>query len=85
MKIGNLPEVSKEGIYVHVPTADSLTSEQECIKWASLTNDYRYYMRLSLLRNKETKAAREEIMRKYPYDGKSTFAELLAEGIRNGE
>lgn len=85
MKIGRLAEVSKEGIYVSVPHPDSLTSEPECIRWATLTNDYRYYRRLALLRDKETKAAREEIMSKYPYDGKSTFAELLAKGIRNRE
>lgn len=45
-------------------------------------DDYKDYL-ANLLRNSpETKAAREEIMRKYPYDGKSTFGELLEEGVR---
>ena len=47
--------------------------------------DYTDYLAMLDRHSPEVKVAREEIMRKYPYDGKSTFAELLAEGIRNGE
>lgn len=80
MKIEGLTRVSKEGAYIYLPAPESVTSEQECKNLALLTKDYRYYKRLLVLQDPETKAAREEIMRKYPYDGKSTFAELLAEG-----
>jgi len=47
-------------------------------------DDYTDYKAYLLRNSPETKAAREEIMRKYPYDGKSTFAELLEEG-RKGD
>lgn len=82
MKIDSIDRVSNNGVYIRAPTPESLTPEEECIQWASLTNDYRYYKRLAFLRDAETKAAREEIMRKYPYNGKSTFSELLEEGMQ---
>lgn len=43
--------------------------------FAALTGDSFYYQKLAELR--EAAAARREIMEKYPYDGKSTFAEFL--------
>jgi len=50
-----------------------------------LTNDWQYYRRLVFLQHPETKAAKKEILEKYPYDGKSTFSELLAKAIENEE
>lgn len=52
-------------------------------RMAVLTGDWRYYDRLLEVRSRriEAEAARKEILEKYPYDGKSTFSELLAEEI----
>ncbi len=47
-------------------------------------DDYADYKTYLLRNSPEVVAAREEIMRKYPYDGKSTFSELLEEGINEG-
>ena len=85
MKINGVSRISSESSFVKVTIPESLTSEQECRMLAYLTNDWRYYARLAFLQNPETKAARKEILEKYPYDGKSSFSELLAKAIGDGE
>ena len=84
MKINSVSRISNESVVVELPVPES-TSEQECRMLAYLTNDWRYYTRLAFLQNPETKAARKEILEKYPYDGKSSFSELLAKAIGDEE
>ena len=85
MKINGVPRISSESSFVKVTVPESLTPEQECRMLALLTNDWQYYRKLAFLQHPETKAARKEILEKYPYDGKSTFAELLAKAIGDEE
>ena len=47
---------------------------------ASKYNSWEYYQQI--LELQEDIRCRQEIMEKYPYDGKSTFAELLAQEIK---
>ena len=48
-------------------------------RMAVITGDWYYYNKLLNVRRErmEVEAAHKEILEKYPYDGKSTFAELL--------
>ena len=48
-------------------------------KVAGVQNETNYYNKLLNVRRErmEVEAAHKEILEKYPYDGKSTFAELL--------
>jgi len=85
IKINGVSRISSERAFVKVTVPESLTPEQECRMLALLTNDWQYYRRLVFLQHPETKAAKKEILEKYPYDGKSTFSELLAKAIENEE
>lgn len=85
MKINGVSRISSESSFVKVTVPESLTPEQKCRMLALLTNDWQYYRRLAFLQHPETKAARKEIFEKYPYDGKSSFSELLAKAIGNEE
>ncbi len=51
---------------------------------AAVTGKTYYFQQLSELQRieKEVAACRKEILEKYPYDGKSTFAELLIQAIK---
>ncbi len=51
---------------------------------AAATGKAYYFQQLSELQRieKEVAACRKEILEKYPYDGKSTFAELLTQAIK---
>ncbi len=51
---------------------------------AAFTGKTYYYQQLSELQRvkEEVAACRKEILEKYPYDGKSTFKELLAKAVK---
>ncbi len=50
---------------------------------AGMTGDWHYYERLLVFRSNqmELQSLRNSIIEKYPYDGKSSFAQLLASNI----
>ncbi len=51
---------------------------------AAVTGKTYYYQQFSELQRvkEEVAACRKEILEKYPYDGKSTFKELLAKAVK---
>lgn len=51
---------------------------------AAVTGSWRYYQKVLELQAPDLLAARKEILEKYPYDGKSTFKELLARALKDG-
>ncbi len=55
-------------------------------RMAIITDDWNYYkMLLDFRKNKmEENIFHREILEKYPYDGKSTFTELLATEVNKG-
>lgn len=84
-ELGFIPKVENIGAEfssVMLPTHNKEMTDRVL---AHHFNDYAAYKAILDRNSPEVKAAREEIMHKYPYDGKSTFAELLAKGIRNRE
>ena len=82
-KLGYIPTV--EGIEADISTT-MLPSHSPGITERVLAQhfgDYADYKTYLLRNSPEVVAAREEVMRKSPYDGKSTFAELLEEGVKS--
>ena len=59
-------------------------TEQWLKMQASFTGKTYYYQQLSELQRikEEVTACRKEVFEKYPYDGKSTFKELLTQAIK---
>lgn len=84
--VGKVAGVLNETNYYNlrkVPLIYDRIYELRLERMAVITNDWYYYNKLLNLRRErmEVEAAHKEILEKYPYDGKSTFAELLTAEI----
>ncbi len=81
--VGKVAGVQNETNYYNlnkVSSANNNSLELRLERMAVITGDWTYYrMLLEVRKDKlEAQAAHKEILEKYPYDGKSSFAELLA-------
>lgn len=84
--VGKVAGVLNETNYYNlskVPLIYDKNYELRLERMAAITGDWHYYNKLLNVRRKrmEVEAAHREILEKYPYDGKSTFAELLTAEI----
>lgn len=80
--VGKVAGVQNETNYYNlskVPLIYDRNYELRLERMAVITGDWYYYNKLLNVRRErmEVEAAHKEILEKYPYDGKSTFAELL--------
>ena len=80
--VGKVAGVLNETKYYNlskVPLIYDRNYELRRERMAVMTGNWYYYNKLLNVRRErmEVEAAHKEILEKYPYDGKSTFAELL--------
>lgn len=81
--VGKVAGVQNETNYYNLNKVSSVKNnslELRLESMAVITSDWTYYrILLDVHKDKlEAQAAHKEILTKYPYDGKSSFAELLA-------
>lgn len=84
-KVGQVAAIENSANYYNlrrfVP-AKSQSLEYAYRKMAAVTGSWRYYQKVLELQAPDLLAARKEILEKYPYDGKSTFKELLSRAVK---
>ena len=85
-KVGQVAAIENSANYYNlrrfVP-AKSQSLEYAYRKMAAVTGSWCYYQKVLELQAPDLLAARKEIIEKYPYDGKSTFKELMARAVKD--
>ena len=85
-KVGQVAAIENSANYYNLRcfvSAKSQKLEYAYRKMAAVTGSWSYYQKVLELQAPDLLAVRKEILEKYPYDGKSTFKELLARAVKD--